>query len=397
MKKKIVTLIGVYLLITPFEFILNHVFGGSAKYLGIMIIGLIFFHIIVNRKVIRIQKYQVLILTWAFYGLLTIIWTQLNDWTFQYFSTYFSMAVLFVVITLIEYDEKEYDKILSMALIGTLIISLVLIFQQESYYSGSLVNRKTVSLLGVKQDPNNIAATLLIGISVSIDRILKSKYNTIIQIVYFVLLVIALILTGSRGGFLSLILIMIISISSFFDKNNYKIKRSTKLIILLMGILGIGWGISIIPEYMIYRLIDFSSYSTGSGRTQLWALAWEGAKNNLLFGNGIAAQANYYIRHLGIPYGIHNTFLMIVFETGLIGFSLFITPIIIILKKCSKKKKIMEISFIISAMAASFFLDALIARFLWNSIILGAISINIKKNRENKNENCSDIKVLRPK
>ena len=394
MKKLIVFILSLYFLVTPVEFILNHLLGGSAKYLGGVSIGLIIIYLLSSRKKFSVRFHHILIILWVFYGLLTLMWADFNEFTVQYFSTYLSMVTFFVFSTSIRYTESEYNKILTFALIGTLIISLLLVFQQESYYSGSIVARKTVNLFGVKQDPNNIAATILVGVAISLDRILRHKTRMKSRLLILIILITAIILTGSRGGFLSLlILIFIFLLMAHKSYDVQRIKISSRAGLLMIAVISLGVVLVFIPDTLVNRIFDISSYASGSGRTELWNLAWNGIKNNILFGNGIASQANYYLSYFGYAKGIHNTFLMVLFETGILGLSLFLASFLIILRKNLRKKNVMEASLLVATMITSFFLDVLIARFLWNAVILSAISIDVQRNivGEKPDENSYNI------
>lgn len=367
-------------MICPIEFVLNAIFGGSVKYIGLLIILCIFFYLIKGKEKIILQSPHLFLLFWAAYELFSVLWTSYNEWTIPYVTTYISMCLLYIGITIIRYNQQDYESMLLFALIGSMFISILMLTQQETYYQASYSMRQTVRLFGVEKDPNGIAASILIGVAVSLFYFIKSK--GLIRLVSFTFLLIqlgAMSLTGSRGGFLSVCVLIVGYIvvnakkgNSFLaiTKNFIKVSSSVFAILLLVSIF--------IPDYFTNRFFDFEAYSTGSGRTELWQTAWEGIEDNIIFGNGVSSQAKFFLDLSGVAYGIHNTYLLVLFETGIIGLILFMFPFLKVMKMSWTKNRALEIGFLTASMASAFFLDALIARYLWNALILVTIGLTLE-------------------
>ncbi len=74
---------------------------------------------------------------------------------------------------------------------------------------------------------------------------------------------------------------------------------------------------------------------------------------------------------------MHNTYLCVAFETGILGLALFITPFISTFSSALKRKDALIVTVMVANMVAAFFLDALHVRFLWNALIFGVVYKNL--------------------
>lgn len=88
------------------------------------------------------------------------------------------------------------------------------------------------------------------------------------------------------------------------------------------------------------RIEDFSQ-DGGSGRLELWGRAWDYFTTHMFFGIGAFNFADYNFFQYGDNLEVHNTFLDILSESGLVGiscFCLFILLVFIQLIKSSVRK-----------------------------------------------------------
>jgi hypothetical protein len=201
------------------------------------------------------------------------------------------------------------------------IYILLLLGSLSIIYDTIFIENITGRFSGFYQNPNFAGLICIIGYSLSFS-IDNKKYRLLGQLLFSI----AGLVTFSRT-FLSLwILIGLVSLAISY-KNAYKI-----LIGVLLFILFLSFGDKF--DFNLRRLEAFSTILNGKitdeiledSRAPTWALYYDKVLNNPFFGNG-------YLSFSGKTYGIgensysiqgaHNTFLMILGESGIIVFLYF--------------------------------------------------------------------------
>ncbi|WP_173915247.1 O-antigen ligase [Halobacillus sp. Marseille-Q1614] len=125
------------------------------------------------------------------------------------------------------------------------------------------------------------------------------------------------VLTFSRGGLL--ILMVIFMVYFFLNKpaNQWRLFLSTSFFLGLIVMVGQAMSFRVM-DILQNRFEDFSN-DGGSGRFELWGRAWEFFLSNPLFGIGASNFADYNAFHYGDDLVVHNTFLEVLTESGIIG------------------------------------------------------------------------------
>jgi O-antigen ligase len=181
---------------------------------------------------------------------------------------------------------------------------------------GSFVNR------------HNFAAFMEMSIAVPLGLLFAGAIPRDKRLIYLTaigLMGIALILSGSRGGLVSLLaMIVFILILTNKTRGQANIALTIGLTVLLVAVI-IGGSILIGGESSLTRLAETSvSNDFSTNRTHIWNVTLQVIKNNLPFGAGIGAFAAAYT-----PYdtmnGIerveqaHNDYLQILADAGIVG------------------------------------------------------------------------------
>lgn len=163
------------------------------------------------------------------------------------------------------------------------------------------------------------------------------KNKLILRRLLIVLLVVSIFLTGKR--FISLLSILVpVTVSILSIRNTTKrIISCVVFIVLFVVAYFILKSIAVyIPDtdYGLGRIIKSTiSFSDGgditSGRTQLYSLAVNLWETSPIFGIGVSR----FEEVAGVQTDVHNAYLQTLCEQGIIGFILFIIPIIFVLAK----------------------------------------------------------------
>ncbi|MEE1280331.1 MAG: O-antigen ligase family protein [Oscillospiraceae bacterium] len=377
MRKTALWMTYLYFFICPLEFIFNRWFGSSVKYIALVAAAFILMFFIVSPKQpMKFGAIQICLGAWALFEAASYLWTIHSRHTLSMLITYLMMAVLVIAISLFPFEKKELEGVLLSYTLGCLILTiLVLVFGKM--WNDNASGRMSIQILGSYQDPNGLAANLLGGIFYSLHKIFeKPKRFPILNILFAVIWAvssIAVFYTGSRGALVAYAVALIaFTLMRSSKKNRLIILLSASLAILIIYFILK----ELLPPALFNRLFDFSSYSGGSGRINIWLTALRKIVENPIVGFGVLSHQGFFYLERGAEVSMHNTFLFILFEVGIVGLTLFMIPFIKSLRCAIRHKNAMLVAIIIANIAVAFFLDALNLRYLWNAMMFGIIFYN---------------------
>lgn len=362
--------VSLYFILTPIEFIINSFIpgGSSVKYLGAIIIILAVLKLIRSKPRFKIQFNFITLYLWVLFMAISYFWAvSPSGWIF-YYKMYQNMVVFYIALMLYQFSDNQIQIIISSYLIGDIILLIYFLLNI------SLINEEGVRysffISGNLYDPNNLAVFFVHGLAISFYQFYIHEIHKLRYFALFMMFLFSMILTGSRGAAISsLTIILIIVMIKIKKVNILKFLKTTTLIVIIFFLIS-----KFIPLELITRIVDVSSYESGSSRLYIWNNSILKLKERLFFGSGIGAISYYGITH--------NTYITILLETGVVGFILFISSMLSILYEGIKKKKWMGVIILISCLIAAFFLDVLVKRFFWNGIIIA--SLIAKSNYESK-------------
>lgn len=197
--------------------------------------------------------------------------------------------------------------------------------------SGILVERAMPRLIGPLQDPNIFSMYASPFFFYLLLKVKKNKLDSF----FLLLTTLSIFLTLSRGGIIgiivSLILFLIFKAISFIYKAKINFKNLVKTLIVLTIFFFII--ISMLKHSYFSDFIKnrVNSFSSGSGRFEIWINALFLWSENPIFGIGWYNFLYYNIEFFNRTNYVHNTFLEVLVETGILGFILYSTFHLLIL------------------------------------------------------------------
>ncbi len=193
----------------------------------------------------------------------------------------------------------------------------------------------TARLAGSTSKPGELAAALVGGLVLSVGLIALLRRNPVARLAAAVAAVISALgvfLTGSRGGLIALAT----ALATFIVVGTRWRGRLLAMAAVLV-VAGVGFYTYAASPDLRARV---TSVGTGSGRTDLWTVAWRmveahpldgvgignfpGSSVNYVLTPGTVARAQYVIDS---PKVAHNTYLELWAETGLVGLTLFVVVV----------------------------------------------------------------------
>lgn len=339
----------------------KYIYFGSSIVVASSLFLAIFCIYISNKKEISNYglKFFYTELCWMLTALIMLVWNQ--DFKNGETGIIIQYILLVVFIIISKYSVnwiKAYNNyMISFAIIHAtctilffIVPSLypdiiVKLFDQQ--YQNSLLNwynNGYATGLAVHYSQNGIFLAIATGVTFCI--LICNKNKRIKNIFAFAISFFALLLTGKRGPLLFSILAMMIFF--FVFESNKPLSRFIKIASLILS----GATLILILEKYVpaisNTLARFTAYSGDitNGRTELYDFAWLWFKENPIFGIGWGGYP-YRVNttFIGAIYGrdsnmyAHNVYLQLLCEVGIIGFIVFILPMLYTLLKTIKLLK----------------------------------------------------------
>ncbi|MFH1776264.1 MAG: O-antigen ligase family protein [Candidatus Omnitrophota bacterium] len=317
--------------------------------------------------------------------------------SYRNFSVFFLPVVImyFLVISLIK-TEKQFTGYILMLVTLTTYLAIYGIFQY--HISGGNVEYEDgldrILYYGSLSDPNNLAMVFVLSLPFILN-FAASTQKIVYKLIFisaFLLHIWAVYLTYSRSGFLGLgaVLMMLVI------KSRKKIITGPIVLLLLFGLLFCSSEFR--ERMMTMRATDTSQLDRSAQlRIELWKAGIAMAKEHPYRGVGIAQFEDNVLEYISPEANLtrkltaHNSFILIIAETGVVGFILYVLIFLktfsdlLFIEGLQKKNEALKN---LSPWAASLFASLvgvmIIALFLTRSyqflpFILVALTVSLKR------------------
>lgn len=252
-------------------------------------------------------------------------------WT-QMFALHFLSLLFFFSVMLVYLDSAgRLRKITSLITVFGFLYAFFAILQyvlSPTKIYGIYETTHAAQSFGSFVNRHNFAAFMEMAISVPLGLFFTGAVAREKRLIYLTaigLMGVALILSGSRGGLISLLAaIFFLAFLTSKAKDTSQIVLKTGLAVLLVVVIVVG-SIFVGGESSVTRFAETAaSEDFTANRWQIWSVTIEVIKNNLPFGAGIGAFAAAYT-----PYDTsdgtnrveqaHNDYLQVLADAGIIG------------------------------------------------------------------------------
>jgi len=155
----------------------------------------------------------------------------------------------------------------------------------------------------------------------------------------FITIIFATIFSGSRTAFIAIA--MFFAMTRFYRLSPF-LGFVFFLVVVFTAELVSNNLVGIVNAIGLAEFFRVETLEGGSGRYIAWNFAWDAIQNNFWLGRGFAfdewlmSKNESYLSSLGHQGGVHNTFLIIWLNTGLIGLVFFLRALFLIFFKASK-------------------------------------------------------------
>lgn len=195
---------------------------------------------------------------------------------------------------------------------------------------------------GLFGNPNGLGIFLFLFFSFFhiVNSFYPEMFTRLEKRIIYIVILFALVLCGSRTAFICILIFILLerihAISPFIG-----LLVLTTIVFSYEAIMSNI--IVLIKQFGLEKYFRLNTLEEGSGRFIAWAFAWQKIQNFYFFGGGMGndefiMRKNYGIlTKLGHQGGVHNSYLTLWFDVGIVGLLAYLRSLILIFIKASKK------------------------------------------------------------
>jgi len=288
----------------------------------------VFGDIFLGRTVRKIKIFDILAIVFVIYALLSSFYSPIRSLSQERAITILLLYIsVFWIIWKYVYEqgpEKTVNLILQVTML-IFIISYLMLF--ISPHLSFLYGR----FQGIFQNPNSIGITCAILLPLSLWQFLETKKKTALFL--FFLMLVGLFLSASRNSINAVVIAM-----GYFIYMRSRKYRPLVFFLLMSLILILTWATQTLAAHFFQAYYRTETIPTLGGRMGIWPYALELITNKPIFGYGFGVEdkilpLKYPMLRGQLGTYMHNSYLGMMLQLGIVGFIIFYSPLFILLFK----------------------------------------------------------------
>lgn len=376
----------VYILLIPFEAIMaTHivVMVSYATITAVITSLLVLIYLLFKPKLVQLTKTAIPWVAFFIWAGLSIYWS-INRPASIYDYIFISKHLFFLLlISSYPFNYSEKRVIRHAIILSGILLSAVVFFTTFQVRGITTLIRATISSGYYQADPNHIASTLLLPIAFLIVDFVERKKYSVLDLIAAIILFSTLAYTGSRGAFVSFLLLVIVLIIQYF-----KHARKKKAILTLVFILaGVAVSMSIINPSLLSRFAKIDKLDRYSAnRVPIWQESVKLWREKPLAGYGFGTFKVLSGNMTKEYKTAHNILVQSLVEGGIVSFILLVIVIVptVSIKGNNSFSRAAKAG-VIGVFVSSMFLFTINYDYFWLAIIIAEIanrSTLVTKNKE---------------
>ncbi|MDP3517055.1 MAG: O-antigen ligase family protein [Pseudohongiella sp.] len=305
------------------------------KFLILVVIAMTFalFAVSPNRLILRLSS------LWYLYILVFLVLIgAISLLDSQYFSTasfvlgvqYFLFSIFFILVYSsvaidLEYSAKLFQKVIVWSFVVFILDTIVKYLNSDVFIFDGILPRFSPSL--------GASAGSIYLLSILIPLLnLPAVYGKKFHMVLNALVISLILLTLTRISLLALMLIFFYKTLGVLGDRSKRVAKKTALIVFSISMAVVGFWLILNRLYFEGAEASIEAINT-NGRLFIWENFIREGFSKPLIGHGWGASSVFIMdSDLNIGFGIqpHNDYLRILFETGFVGFFLFLVSLLML-------------------------------------------------------------------
>lgn len=364
----------LYFMCLPFT-VVTTPFGSLLKLITFPVVSVLGYKLFIGKKLdLRLNGVHLMYSVYMVYTLVGLFILR-QEITMVMTKDMMLAYLVMMLMSVRVYNEKERNIIESSWVMVGVVCTFLCLTSQE--VANEFENRTIVYVLGFPEDPNQFCAYFIMPVMVCMKRIVEKRKTLPFYVVLLVLIMYAVLRTGSRGGFIGIILGIFVCIMLAVKSAKGKIAITSVAIVAAIFVVTVIF--PLLPEdvqmrYNVQSVIDDS----GAGRFDVWAYLFNYTTENptrMIRGSGLLStypileNANV-VDHVGAA---HNQFVQVFCDQGLLGIFIYLGFIAVCFLRNWRKEPYYACAFV-AVMAFSMSLTLYVFKPYMNIIIMCAMN-----------------------
>ena len=318
-------IIYIFIVALPFSWAS---FAVGSIYRAVTLLLVTVFIVVSKLKIVIFKNNYRLFASWVLYlgyTILTTLWSVNKEAAITNCMGLILLSFIVVIFFSTTISKKDSYRIDYCWIITGKVCSILYLFGDRTSV-GEYGSRTSMMIMGTATDPNEFASVFIVPLSLLVYEMFsaKKKMNRAILAIVMLVSVYSVLMSGSRGALISIIVTMLFAYCSN-KKMNLKTIMYSALFVVIVIVVTMQFIIPLIPEDVLMRL----SYKAliedgGSGRSDLWIDAihkiWNGSPIRMIFGYG---QYGLTVGTIGATQTMHNQLLQQLSNYGIVGLVLY--------------------------------------------------------------------------
>lgn len=312
-----------FVLVLPWDMYADlPVVGSIPRLVGIVASAVCVVYILARRRIKPLSWFHVCVIVFLVWAGASTLWSIDSEATRTRFMTYLQLAILVWLIAEIAWSPERTRALLGAYVLGVSVAAVATVYD---YMAGAHASGYPGRFTGLDVNPNELGMTLALGLPMAWYVSLAQPHRRFAWLwrLYLPLAATAILLTASRGAFLTMLVALAI-----VPATQGRLRTKVALCTLAVGSLVVA--ALIVPETTLERLqttrADIESGYFGN-RGQIWRGGLDVAREHPLIGTGAGTFGAAVEPSLNFQWSSHNVFLGILVEDGVIGLVLFLAVI----------------------------------------------------------------------
>jgi hypothetical protein len=295
-----------------------------------------------------------------------LAWTTLTTFWAMEWRAAFNMSliatpliVLMVIVAVLPADDVDLDLLRVALIVGGAVVgayALILVLSGSPLPVHGTGERFSLAQRQEDTNPNQLAATLLLPMILSMDRIIEggtrwwsSRAWRALGAVGAALSISAIVLSGSRGGVLAAIIAFVLT-PLYWWRRRPETRPWVRRMLMgtacfaLVLCAAVAFAVTVAPQGRVAQLLTSDPVERlihpeigTSGRTEIWGTGYLACRSHCAWGAGFDNFPTLYseifpfsaaARNVGLERPAHNVYLELAVETGFVGVTLFILAVL---------------------------------------------------------------------
>jgi len=348
------------------------VWDGLPRIFGILAFGFSLLLFITKGTHRNYSFYHLFVILFGSWVILSVVWSSDLASGIEMSKRMFQIILLPILFTLVLVSKNNQLMAYQSYVIGDLVASSIILYNYLNGIGSPYYNRYTIT--NIETDLMSIILALAIPMAAYLATKHQKKWLKILNIVAIPIIIFAIFLTGTRTG--SIVALIGVAYWLFTQR---KASLKIKTVMIFVFILSIIAIFSFAPKASVDRIFSTGkSIKTGTlnSRTMLWDASITQWKNSPVLGTGLGS-IHYVLtkRHLNYD-GVHNTYLHLLTENGIIGLTLYLLIILSVLYyilQTPLDEKVFLLSLLMVILVSQIALHTQIQKETWFALTMLAI------------------------